>query len=273
MKSIVLVVFGLVLVIAGLALGTESVAVVSAFIGAGALVWSVLEALFVVNRCSVLSVTERMVVAVIVVFIGAGAIVWSVAEVVSVSGVILWAAVLLSCVIVIRTVADAVIAVGAVLLIGVAIAVAVLAFFGDFTLAVSLSLALIGGTLVAFGIATSSQRSRKFKASDTDDAGSTSENPIRDLGKVQYFAGVTIVGTVNAIHENGVTIGFTVSSCYYEGFAPFAEFRDQDLTKEALMSRQLQFALVYPDQAEAYLSVLGADKRRSDNDWPVSIWS
>lgn len=111
-----------------------------------------------------------------------------------------------------------------------------------------------------------------FKALDAADAGSTSENPIRDLGKVQYFAGVTIVGTVNAIHENGVTIGFTVSSCYYEGFAPFAEFRDQDLTKEALMSRQLQFALVYPDQAEAYLSVLGGDKRRSDNDWPVSIW-
>lgn len=92
-----------------------------------------------------------------------------------------------------------------------------------------------------------------------------------DLSLLQCFAGVTMVGRVTEVQEQGVTLDFEFQGEKFKGFAPFQEFRDQSLTEAVTLSSKFNFVLVFPEAKAPFLRVLSVNEHQSSQDWPIRI--
>jgi ribosomal protein S1 len=103
--------------------------------------------------------------------------------------------------------------------------------------------------------------------SESDAASATTP----DLTLLQCFAGVTMVGRVTEVKEQGVSLDIEFQGEKFKGFAPFTEFRDQSLANAVSVNNKFNFVLVFPESADPFLRVLTVNEHQSSQDWPIKI--
>lgn len=91
------------------------------------------------------------------------------------------------------------------------------------------------------------------------------------LASLRYYEGVTLVGRVASIRHDGVIISFMLSSQNFECFAPYSEFRHQELRGNVKVGMRLNFAMVFAGDGSTFLRVSGQNQCQNDHDWPIMI--
>lgn len=91
------------------------------------------------------------------------------------------------------------------------------------------------------------------------------------LASLRYYEGVTLVGRVASIRRDGVIISFMLTSQNFECFAPFSEFRHEELRGNVKVGMRLNFAMVFADDGSTFLRVSGENQCQSEHDWPIMI--